>query len=462
MFQDPVLMSRALTTLTLGFHIIFATLGVGVPLLILLAEFLGIKKKDPSYTLMARRWSRGYVVTVAVGVVTGTAIGLQLSLLWPNLMRVAGQTIALPLFMETFAFFFEAIFLGIYLYTWDRFKNPWHHLLVGIPVAVGSLVSGFFITTVNAFMNQPVGFDIVDGRLANVSPFDAMFSPAMPTKMAHVLTSAVLTSAFILASVAAVHLLRRSRNQMDEVTALYHRKGLRLTMTVALIFAMATALVGDFSGKYLAKYQPEKLAAAEWHFETSSEAELILGGWLEEDGEGGYEVKGALKVPYALSVLAGGVPDAEVIGLDQFSKENQPPLFVHYLFDAMVGIGMLLALISFLFVAGRYIRFLNPHSKPMLFAIAAGGPLAMLAIESGWFLAEFGRQPWALYQIMRTSEAATTSPNVGWMLVAFAILYVLLAVMSVLILYRLFKDQPVSEELKLPEHRGEAMFADEL
>ncbi|MFN4214846.1 MULTISPECIES: cytochrome ubiquinol oxidase subunit I [Exiguobacterium] len=462
MFQDPVLMSRALTALTLGFHVIFATLGVGVPLLILLAEFLGIKKKDPKYTLMARRWSRGYVVTVAVGVVTGTAIGLQLSLLWPNLMRVAGQTIALPLFMETFAFFFEAIFLGIYLYTWDRFKNPWHHMLIGIPVAVGALFSGFFITTVNSFMNQPVGFDIVDGKLANVSPIEAMFSPAMPTKMAHVLTSAILTSAFILAAIAAVQLLRSHRNKLDQATIAYHKRGLRLTMTVALIFAIATALVGDFSGKYLAKYQPDKLAAAEWHFETSSEAELILGGWLEDDGQGGYEVRGAIKIPYALSILAGGVPNYEVTGLNEFAKEDQPPLIVHYLFDAMVGIGMLLALISFLFVLGRYIKRLNQFSKPMLIAIAAGGPLSMMAIEFGWFFAELGRQPWALYEFMRTSEAATTSANVGWMLVAFAILYAVLGVVTVLVLTRLFKDNPVGKELKQSEHRGEAMFADEV
>lgn len=462
MFQDPVLMSRALTGLTLGFHVIFATLGVGIPLLILLAEFLGIKKKDSKYTLMARRWSRGYVVTVAVGVVTGTAIGLQLSLLWPNMMRIAGQTIALPLFMETFAFFFEAIFLGIYLYTWDRFKNPWHHMLIGIPVAVGALFSGFFITTVNSFMNQPVGFEIIDGRLANVSPLEAMFSPAMPTKMAHVLSSAVLTGAFVLAAIAAVQLLRSRQKQLDNMTIQYHKQGLRLTMTVALIFAIATALVGDFSGKYLAHYQPEKLAAAEWHFETSSEAELILGGWLEETDEGNYEVRGALKIPYALSILAGGVPSHEVIGLNEFAKEDQPPLFVHYFFDSMVGIGMSLALISFLFVIGRYIKRLNQFSKPMLLAIAVGGPLAMLAVEFGWFYAEFGRQPWILYDLMRTSEGATTSGNVGYMLIAFAILYAILGVLTVVILTRLFRDNPVSKELKQSEHRGESMFADEV
>ena len=120
---NAVYYSRVLTELTLSFHIIYATIGVGVPLMIMIAQWVGIKKNDEHYILLARRLARGFVITVAVGVVTGTAIGLQLSLLWPNFMQLAGNVIALPLFMETFAFFFEAIFLGIYLYTWDRFEN---------------------------------------------------------------------------------------------------------------------------------------------------------------------------------------------------------------------------------------------------------------------------------------------------------------------------------------------------
>ncbi|TCI25370.1 MULTISPECIES: cytochrome ubiquinol oxidase subunit I [Exiguobacterium] len=456
MFNDPVFMSRSLTGLTLGFHVIFATLGVGIPLLILLAEFIGIRRSDEKYLLLARRWSRGYVVTVAVGVVTGTAIGLQLSLLWPSFMRLAGQTVALPLFMETFAFFFEAIFLGIYLYTWGRFKNPWYHLLLGIPVAFGAIMSAFFITATNAFMNQPIGFDLVDGKLANVNPIEAIFNPAMPTKMAHVITSAILTAAFVLASIAAFHLLRR--NDLSHEGVHYHRRALRLTMTVALIFAMATAIIGDFSGKYLAKYQPEKLAAAEWHFETSSEAELILGGWLEQDGEGGYEVRGAIKVPYALSILAGGLPSYEVTGLDEFSIEDQPPLYVHYLFDGMVGIGMLLALIAFLFVLGNYIRRLDSFHPWMLRAILIGGPLSMLAIELGWFFAEIGRQPWILYGLMRTGEAATTSSSVGWMFILFLILYAILGTVTVSVLIKMFKKNPIQKELDRNEKTGESFF----
>ncbi|WP_114571216.1 cytochrome ubiquinol oxidase subunit I [Exiguobacterium flavidum] len=460
MFNDPVMLSRILTGLTLGFHIIFATVGVGVPLMVLVAEYIGIKRNDQHYILMARRWTRGYIVTVAVGVVTGTAIGLQLSLLWPSLMQVAGQTIALPLFMETFAFFFEAIFLGIYLYTWDRFKNPWLHWLIGIPVAIGATASAFFITTVNSFMNSPEGFKIVNGALTEIEPLKAMFNTATPTKVSHVIVSAYLTVAFILAAIAAFHLLRKKALSAAEVT--YHKKGLRLTVIAGLIFAFSTALIGDFSGKYLAKYQPEKLAAAEWHFETTDEAELIFGGYLDEQADGSYEIKGALKVPYALSILAGGAPSTEVIGLNEFAKEDQAPLFVHYFFDLMVSIGMYLAAISALFVIAFRLKRLNPYNKWILRGIFIGGPLAVLSIEAGWMYAEIGRQPWTLYGIMRTADAATTSTHVGPMLILFSLLYLLLGTVSSVVLIRMFKNNPAGKELAEAHHtRGEAMFADD-
>src|SRR4051812_39575338 len=171
---------------------------------------MGIKKNDEHYHVLARRWTRGYIISVAVGVVTGTIISLFLSLLWPNFMELAGQVIALPLFLETFAFFFEAIFLGIYLYTWDRFDSPKKHMLLLIPVAIGASMSAVFITIVNSFMNSPQGFEIVDGNLVNIQPLIAMFNPAMPTKVAHVVVTAYMTAAFVLASIAAFRLLKGS------------------------------------------------------------------------------------------------------------------------------------------------------------------------------------------------------------------------------------------------------------
>lgn len=436
MNEESVFFSRVLTELTLSFHIIYATIGVGVPLMIMIAQWVGIKKNDEHYILLARRWARGFVITVAVGVVTGTAIGMQLSLLWPNFMEFAGNIIALPLFMETFAFFFEAIFLGIYLYTWDRFENQKKHLLLLIPVAIGASFSAVFITMVNAFMNAPQGFDIVNGELVNISPLLAMFNPAMPTKVAHVVVTAYMTSAFVLAAIAAFRLLKGSNH-------IYHKKALFLTMKVGLVFSIATAIIGDFSGKYLAEYQPEKLAAAEWHFETEESAPLILYGILD-DGE----VKYAIEIPFALSILAHFNPTAEVIGLDQFPEDETPPLYIHYLFDIMVTIGMSMVALSGLYWLGKILKWSFVNSRWYRWLIVLGGPASILAIEAGWWLAEVGRQPWILRGIMRVEDAATTSPHVDIMLILFAGLYLVLGVGSIVVLSRMFRKNPVEQEIE--------------
>lgn len=445
--EEAVFFSRILTELTLSFHIIYATIGVGIPLMIMIAQWVGIKKQDEHYILLARRWTRGFVITVAVGVVTGTAIGLQLSLLWPNFMVLAGNVIALPLFMETFAFFFEAIFLGIYLYTWDRFENQRKHLLLLIPVAVGASFSAVFITIVNAFMNAPQGFDLAGGQLVNVSPIVAMFNPAMPTKVAHVLVTAYMTSAFVLAAVGAFRILKGSNHP-------YHKKALFLTMKIGLIFSITSAVIGDFSGKYLAKYQPEKLAAAEWHFETEEGAPLILYGVLENG-----EVKYALKIPFALSILAHSAPNAEVIGLDQFPEDEVPPLYIHYLFDVMVTIGMWMTLLSLVYLVGTWKKWRFTASRWFHWLIVLGGPLSVLAIEAGWWLDEVGRQPWILRGIMRTKEAATTSGQVDLMLLLFAGLYLILGIGSIVVLMRMFRKNTVEQELsdRAAERSGEVL-----
>lgn len=433
--EESVFFSRVLTELTLSFHIIYATIGVGIPLMIMIAQWVGIKKQDEHYILLARRWTRGFVITVAVGVVTGTAIGLQLSLLWPKFMELAGNVIALPLFMETFAFFFEAIFLGIYLYTWDRFENQKKHLFLLIPVAIGASFSAVFITIVNAFMNAPQGFDLVGGQLVNVSPIIAMFNPAMPTKVAHVVVTAYMTSAFVLASIAAFRLIKGSNH-------VYHKKSLYLTMKLGLVFSIASAIIGDFSGKYLAEYQPEKLAAAEWHFKTEEGAPLILYGVLENG-----EVKYALKIPFALSILAHSNPTAEVTGLEEFPEEEVPPLYIHYLFDIMVTIGMWMTFLSLIYVIGTWKKWRFTSAQWFRWLVVLGGPLSIIAIEAGWWLDEVGRQPWILRGIMKTKDAATTSGQVDIMLLLFAGLYLVLGAASVVVLSRMFRKNTVEQEL---------------
>ncbi|MEK4030355.1 cytochrome ubiquinol oxidase subunit I [Pseudobacillus sp. FSL P4-0506] len=434
---DSVMLSRMLTSMTLAFHIIFATIGVGVPVMIAIAEFIGIKRNDPYYLLLARRWARGFTITVAVGVVTGTAIGLQLSLLWPSFMEVAGQVIALPLFMETFAFFFEAIFLGIYLYTWDRFKNRMTHWVLTIPVMIGSSASALFITTVNAFMNTPQGFELEDGKAVNIDPIAAMLNPATPSKVFHVLTTSYMTAAAVLAAIAAVAIIKGKRGQ-------YERKALRLTLICTFIFSILTALAGDVSAKFLAEEQPEKLAAAEWHFETERGADLILFGTLDENNE----IKNEIRLPGFLSFLAGSSFDTKVIGLNEFPEDERPPLWVHYMFDLMVSIGFFVLGVSGVYILMDRIKRFNELNKPLLWLVTAGGPLSMLAIEFGWIYAEVGRQPWILNGYMKVSEAATTGDGVGLTFILFALLYLVLGVICVFVLIRMFKHTPAEAELE--------------
>lgn len=434
---DSVMLSRMLTSMTLAFHIIFATIGVGVPVMIAIAEFIGIKRNDPYYLLLARRWARGFTITVAVGVVTGTAIGLQLSLLWPSFMEVAGQVIALPLFMETFAFFFEAIFLGIYLYTWDRFKNRMTHWILTIPVMIGSSASALFITTVNAFMNTPQGFELKEGKAVNIDPIAAMFNPATPSKVFHVLTTSYMTAAAVLAAIAAFAIIKGRRGE-------YERKALRLTIICTFIFSILTAVAGDISAKFLAEEQPEKLAAAEWHFETEEGADLILFGTLDENNE----VKNEIRLPGFLSFLAGSSFDTKVIGLNEFPEDERPPLWVHYMFDLMVSIGFFVLGISGVYILMDKIKRFNELNKPLLWMITASGPLSMLAIEFGWIYAEVGRQPWILRGYMKVSEAATTGDGLGLTFILFALLYLVLGVLCVIVLIRMFKNTPAEAELE--------------
>ncbi|KAB7663418.1 cytochrome ubiquinol oxidase subunit I [Bacillus sp. B1-b2] len=445
---DTVTISRAITAMTLIFHIIFATLGVGVPLFISLAEFIGIKKKDKHYELLAKRWSRGFVISVAIGVVTGTAIALQLSLVWPNFMQLAGNVIALPLFMEVFAFFFEAIFLGIYLYTWDRFKGKYTHWLLSLPVIIGAGMSAVFISTVNSFMNSPSGFTMVNGEFAAVNPFEAMLNPSAPTRIFHVLGGSYLTVGAILATIAALALLRKKG------AAEYHKKALKMTVISMFVFSILTSLGGDLSAKYLAKYQSEKLAAAEWHFETEENVDLILFGWLNEDNE----VVGEIRIPGFLSFLAHGDFMSEVSGLEETPEGERPPLVIHYLFDLMVMIGFFLLGISFLYILISRFKRWDVHNKFILWLFVLSGPLAMLAVEFGWVFAELGRQPWILRGYMTVEEAATTSPYILQMFFLFLALYIVLGTLFVLTLRKLFKDNPV--ELDLEKHYPELTKGD--
>ena len=423
--------ARVLTGATLGFHIVFATLGVGMPLFILVALVLAAWRQDPDLALLARRWIRAMVVLVVTGAASGTLIGLDLYIFWPQFMAVAGRVIILPLVLEGFAFFMEAAALSLYLYRGERLSAG-KQVALWVPVTIGAGASGFLITTMNAFMNAPAGFLLMDGQPTAVRPWAALFNLATPTETAHVLVTAYLTTGAILAATAALSLLRGSNHR-------YFRKAVSLSVAVTAPLSLAAVYTGDQAGKFLAMHQPEKLAALEGLIQTTRAAPEVLFGWFSP--RAGQLVGGLrLPVPGLLSYLATGRFDATIQGLRAFPPGTWPPLVVHDLFDAMVAIGFYLvgAILADALPRWRHGAAYHP-SRARLWLLAFAGPLAMLAVELGWVAAEEGRQPWLIYGLMTDRQGVTTAHGLPLIGAVYLPLYVALVVVTVLALRATFR-----------------------
>lgn len=423
--------AREQMALSLGWHIVLACFGVGMPALTLLAEWRGLRTGEVALRLLARRWARAMGVLFAVGAVSGTVLSFEMGLLWPGLMGTYGQVIGLPFAMEGIAFFIEAIFLGIYLYAWDRLP-PRVHLLTGLPVLVAGVSSAFFVVTANAWMNQPTGFDTRGGRVVAVDPWAAMFNPATPPQTVHLIVAAFMVAGFGTASVYAVAMLRGRRDR-------YHRLGFTIPFTVASVLTPVQILVGDWAAHFVADNQPVKLAAMEGVFRTARGVPLHLGGIAT-----GGELRYALEIPNGLSLLAHWNPDAVIRGLDQVAPADRPPVnVVHWSFQVMVGCGFaLLGLAAWLLLA-RWRRRDLPRSPWFLRGAAAAGVLAVLALEAGWVTTEVGRQPWIVYGVLRTRDAVNPAPGLRYGFVLVAVVYALLTVVTVYVLRRLARDVPV-------------------
>jgi cytochrome d ubiquinol oxidase subunit I len=423
--------ARMQMALSLGWHIVIACFGVGMPAITLLAEWRGHRTGDPNYRLLARRWARVMGVLFAVGAVSGTILSFEMGLLWPGLMGVYGEVIGLPFTMEGIAFFIEAIFLGIYLYAWDRL-SPRVHMLTAIPVLVAGVASAFFVVTANAWMQQPTGFDTANGRVIAVDPWAAMFNPATPSQTVHMILAAFMVAGFGMASVYAVAMLRGRNNR-------YHRLGFLIPFTVAAVITPVQIGVGDWSAHFVADNQPVKLAAMEGIFETQRAAPLHLGGIVI-----GNEMRFAVEIPSGLSLLAHFDPNAEIMGLEEVPEDERPPVnVVHIAFQLMVASGFaLLALSVWLAIAWKRHKDL-PHTAWFLRAGALSGFLAVLALEAGWVVTEVGRQPWIVFGIMRTSDAVNPAPGLVYGFILVCVVYLLLTVATLYVLRRLARDKPV-------------------
>jgi cytochrome bd ubiquinol oxidase subunit I len=430
--------ARSQMAMSLGFHIIFAAIGVALPLLMVIAEALWFRTKDETYRTLAQQWAKGTAILFAVGAVSGTVLSFELGLLWPRFMEFAGAIIGLPFTLEGFAFFVEAIFLGIYLYGWKRIP-PAMHLFSGIMVSLAGAASAIFVVSVNGWMNAPTGFRLENGKPVDIDPIAAMLNPAWIPEAIHMTLAGYAATAF---AVAGVHtfLLQRDRDN------LFHRRALAIALVVGGITAVLQPISGDFNARYLAHHQPRKLAALEGQFKTEKAAPLRIGGLPNERTQ---ETPYALEIPYALSLLAFHDPQAEVKGLEEWPKTDWPPVaVVHIAFQIMVGCGTAMAAISLLAALLAWLgrrrtgRWKLPDNRWFLRTLVLAAPLGFIAIEAGWTVTEVGRQPYIIQGIMRTSQAVTPVPNLTIPLYTFTLLYLFLAFIVVFLLLRQFRQSP--------------------
>ena len=416
--MDNVSLARVTMGTSLAFHIVFAVIGVGLPVLFFVAEGLGIWRKDAVWTDLARRWSRAFGILFAVGAVSGTVLSFELGLLWPRFMALSGSMIGLPFSAEGFAFFLEAVFLGLYLYGWNRL-SPIAHWLTAIPIAVSGAASSLFVVMVNAWMNHPAGFQLVNGQVTDVDPLAAALNPATPTEDVHMLVAAYVCTGFLVASVYSAGALR---GRWDEA----HRRGLAAGMSMALLAIGLAGITGDSSARFVYTDQPAKFAAMEGLYRTVRGAPIHLGGVPLNSQQ---RVVFAPEIPRGLSLLAAFDPNAEVKGLNEFAMADRPnPILVHLSFDTMVGLGLLLGLLALVFWGLAWRSRAIPNLRPLIVAVVISGPAAVVAMEAGWFVTEFGRQPWVVYGILRTAQAATPAQGLLLSLVVFLLVYVALAV----------------------------------
>jgi cytochrome d ubiquinol oxidase subunit I len=427
MTADPseLLAARTLMAFSLGSHIILVPLGVAFPLIVLIANFIGLKRNDPVALTLAQRWSHIMAVLFAVGAVSGTVLSFEMGLLWPGLTGVFGDVFGLPISMEGIFFFLEAIFVTIYIYGWKHL-SPWAHFWSGAVLPVVALGGAFSIISANGWMNAPAGFTLgADGRPTNVDPIAAIFNQAMLYEFPHMVAAAYMTAGFLVAGVFAVARLRGNWGR-------YQRLAFAIPFTVAAIVAPLQMMIGDTVARTVYQEMPVKFAAIEIVWNTGpDQPEIILGRLNQETGV----IEGGLPIPGLASYLSGFSTSTVIQGLSGVPLENQPPAnIVHWAWDGMVFGGTGLVLLAAWFLLYWIFRRRLPGTKWFYRCAALAGLLAVFCVECGWVVTEVGRQPWIVYNVMRTADAVTEAGIARPMLVIVMAIYVMIGVATVLTL----------------------------
>jgi cytochrome d ubiquinol oxidase subunit I len=394
--QHYLLQARQMQALSFAVHIPLVCFGVAFPALLLFAEWRYLRTGDELYRLLARRWTRVMAALFAAGVVTGTILSFEMGLLWPAFTGTFGGVFGLGFAVEGFSFFLEAIFIGIYIYGWKRL-SPRAHFWTGVPIVIAGFAGSLMVIAVNGWMNHPTGFRLSGGKVVDVHPFQALFGNSyFWHELVHMYLAAYMVTGFLVAGAYAVARLRGHWGR-------YEQAALAIPLAAAVAASFAQIFVGDWSGRTVAAAQPTKLAAFEGLAKTTKGAPVHVLGWYVNG-----RVEYGIPIPRLLSLLAFHDPNATVQGLDAVPARDRPPVnVVRVAFQSMVGIGSLLGLLSFVYVVLLVRRKRLPDSVWFYRALVAAGPLALVALICGWVVTEVGRQPWVVYDVMRTEQAVT-------------------------------------------------------
>ena len=422
--QEYLLQARQMQALSFAVHIPLVCFGIAFPSMVLFLEGLWLRTGDPLYKALAQRWAKAMLILFAIGVVTGTILSFELGLLWPEFMATFGEVFGVAFALEGFSFFIEAIFIAIYVYGWDRL-SPRVHLACGGPIVLAGITGSLMVISVNGWMNKPEGFRIDNGEVVDVRPFSALFNDNFWHELVHMYLAGIIVAGFLVAAVYATGWLRGRRERR-------HRVGLVVALTFASLAAPAQLLVGDWAARTVANNQPVKLAAFENLQETTREAPFEIAG---------------LELPYVLSLLAYHDPNARVQGLNSVPPDDRPPAaVVKTSFRLMVAIGTFLAGVGALYLWVWWRKRRLPRSAWFFRAVVASGPLSVVALIAGWVTTEVGRQPWVVYEVMRTEDAVTGAGGIPVAYATLVLVYLGLSAIAGVMLRRLGRAPMEIEE----------------
>ena len=441
--MDVLTLSRIQFGATIAFHYIYPPLSIGLGVLLVVMEGLWLKTKNPVYHQMARFWTKVFALTFAIGVATGIVMEFEFGTNWATYSRYVGDVFGSALAAEgIFAFFLESGFLAVLLFGWDRVSRKMHFFSTCM-VCLGAHFSAIWIVVANSWMQTPAGYHIVGEGMkarAEITNFwEVVFNPSSMDRLFHTLCGAWQAGAFLVVSVSAWYLLKK--RHLD-----FARAALRVGLTVALAASLLQLVSGDSSARSVAKNQPEKLAAFEGLYNTTSNAPLTLAGWVDEKNE---KIVG-IQMPGMLSLLAHNDVHATVIGLNNYAPEDRPPVQASFLFfHGMVGIGF--ALIAIAALGFLYFRHGSlPERRWLLWILVFSVLGPQIANQLGWFAAEVGRQPWIVYHLMRTPAglSAVVKANVVLTsLILFTFIYFLLFAVFIYLLNDKIQHGPDDADL---------------